>query len=193
LVLNSPQGVWAYNPRTGKEIWHCDRKGDQARFGEPIPVVNGDTLFAPSGRPGPMQAIRLGGTGDVTKTHLRWQVKRKGRDVSSQMVWADLLYSADRSGVLTVYDTKSGKIVYTGRLSANGKSLASPVAVRGKLLWLLDNGETVVVEPGRTPKIVGRNKLGDGSELDFGASPAIVDGKIYIRSQSYLYCIGAKQ
>jgi outer membrane protein assembly factor BamB len=193
LVLNSPQGVWAYNPRTGKEIWHCDRKGEQARFGEPIPVISGDTLFAPSGRPGPMQAIRLGGQGDVTQTHIRWQVKRKGRDVSSQMVWGDQLYAADRSGILTCYDVKDGKVLFTGRLSLNSKSLASPVAVRGKLLWVLDTGESVVLEPGRTLKVAGRNKLGDGVELDFMASPAIVDGKLFLRSQSHLYCIGAKK
>jgi hypothetical protein len=59
------------------------------------------------------------------------------------------------------------------------------------LLWLLDDGTTVVVEPGETPKVVARNKL-DGGKLDYGASPAVADGKLFIRSQTHLYCIGTK-
>jgi outer membrane protein assembly factor BamB len=193
LVLNSPQGVFAYNPRTGKEVWHCDRLGRNARFGEPLPVSNGDTLFVLSGRPGPIQAIRTGGSGDVSKTHLVWQTGRRGRDVSSPMLWNGLLYAVDRSAILTCYDSKTGKPLYSERLAHGAVSMASPVALRGKLLWVLDTGETVVIEPGRTLKVVGRNKLGDGNQLDFNASPAIVDGQIFLRSQSYLYCIGEKK
>jgi outer membrane protein assembly factor BamB len=194
LVLNSPNGVWAYNPRTGKEIWHCKRQGRDGHFGEPIPVSNGDTLFAPSGRPGPFQAIRLGGDGDVTRTHVVWQISRRGhRDVSSQILWDGLLYGADRMGMLTCYDSKNGKMLYNERITNNGRSLGSPVAVRGKLLFVLDNGETAVIEPGRKLKIAGRNKLGDGRRLDFNASPAIADGRLFLRSQSYLYCIGEKK
>jgi outer membrane protein assembly factor BamB len=193
LILNSPQGVWAYDPRTGKETWHCDRLGDKARFGEPIPVSNKDMLFVPSGRPGPMLAVRLGGKGDVSKTHVAWEIQRKGRDVSSQILWGDLLYAADRQGILTCYDCKSGKVHFNERLTANGQSLASPVAVRGKLIWVMDNGEAFVIEPGPKLRIVGRNRLGDGSKLDFGASPAVSDGCLFLRSQSVLYCIGEKK
>src|SRR5205807_9005354 len=122
---------------------------------------------APSGRPGPFQAIRMGGVGDVTSTHLLWQVSRKGhRDVASQILWGDYLYAADNKGMLTCFDPKTGKAVYDGvRLGA--KALASPVAVRGKLLFVLDDGVAVVIEPGPQFKLVGRNKLGDGGERDF--------------------------
>ena len=72
------------------------------------------------------------------------------------------------------------------------KSLASPIAARGKLLWLLDDGTTVVLEPGDELKEVRRNKL-QGATLDYGASPAVADGKLYIRSQTHLYCIGEKK
>ncbi len=194
LVLNSPQGVYGYDPRTGKEVWHCDRLGENARFGEPMSVSDQGTLFASSGRPGPMQAIRLGGTGDVSKTHVLWQGERKGRDVSSPILWAGRLYAADSKGaILTCYDARTGKPLDSVRLAPDGKSLASPVAVRGKLLFVLDRGETVVIEPGDKITIVGRNKLGDGSQLDFNASPAVAGGKLFLRSQSHLYCVGAKQ
>jgi outer membrane protein assembly factor BamB len=195
LVLNGPHGVWAYDPQTGKELWHCLRhKGEEtALFGEPLPVYSKDTLFAASGRPGPLQAIRRGASGDVTKTHILWEASRRGhRDVASPLFWDGLLYLADNKGLLTCYDPKSGKEIYNERLSNTGKALGSPVAVRGKLLFLLDDGVTVLVEPGPTFKIAGRNKLSGGS-LDFGASPAIVDGRLYLRSQTQLYCIGEKK
>jgi outer membrane protein assembly factor BamB len=195
LLLNGPSGVWAYDPHTGQEIWHCDRKGkkEQNKFGEPIPVVLGDTLFVPSGRPGPFQAIRMGGAGNVTKTHLLWEVQRKGRDCSSQIVWGAHVYAADNKGNLTCFDPKTGKIVYTERLAPDTKSLASPVAIRGKLVFLLDTGETVVVEPGAKFQVVQRNVLGSGTSLDFAASPAVANGRWYLRSQSHLYCVGDKK
>lgn len=190
LVLNGPLGVWGYDPRTGKERWHCDRKGESAHFGEPLPVSNGEMLFVLSGRPGPCQAIRLPGEGDVTRSHVVWSSVRKGhRDVSSPVLWQDRIYTADsRRGVLSCLDLKTGKELYTERLG--GKALSSPVAVRGKLLFLLDNGITVVLEPGETYREVRRNRLGEGVDLDFGASPAVADGRLFLRSQSYLYCIG---
>ena len=86
---------------------------------------------------------------------------------------------------------KTGKELFNERIGdGKGKSLASPIAVRGKLLFLLDNGTTVILEPEAKLKEVGRNKLGDGNPLEFGASPAVADGKLFLRSQTVLYCIG---
>ncbi len=194
LVLNGPLGVWGYDPHTGKELWRCTRSApnDQYRFGEPVPVSDGETLFILSGRPGPCQALRLPGSGDVTRSHVLWEKVRKGhRDVASPLAWEGRVYAADTKGALTCYDLREGKELYTERLG-NGKAVASPVAVRGKLLFLLDDGVTAVVEPGPTFKVVGRNRLGDGKPLDFLASPAVAAGRLFVRSQSHLYCIGAK-
>jgi outer membrane protein assembly factor BamB len=195
LVLNGPLGLWGYDPRTGKEQWHCSRTapGEQARFGEPMPVSDSGLLFASSGRPGPCQALRLPGDGDVTRSHLAWQGSRKGhRDVSSPILWDGRLYAADSQGRLSCYDWKTGAEVYTTRLGPN-KSLASPIAVRGKLLYVMDDGVTVVLEPGPEFKVLRRNRLGDGQALDFGASPAVADGRLFLRSQSHLYCVGEKR
>jgi outer membrane protein assembly factor BamB len=196
LVLNGPNAVVGYDPKTGAELWRCARSDprDQARFGEPLPVNDTEMLFVLSGRPGPCQALRLPDKGDVTKSHVLWQADRKNhRDVSSPILWDGLVYQADSKGVLTCLELKTGKVLYNEPLGArDSKSLSSPILLRGKLLFPLDNGTTVVVEPGRTFKVAGRNKL-DGETLDFGASPAVADGKLYLRSQSYLYCIGEKK
>ena len=191
LVLNGNQALIGYDPKTGKEMWRCMRTGDSARYGEPLPVNDAETMFVISGRPGPNHALRLPDKGDVTKTHVLWEGKRKARDVSSPILWEGLVYQADSQGNLTCWEMKTGKEVFATRIS-RGKSLGSPIVVRGKLLFLMDDGTTIVLEPGREMKIVGENKL-DGGPLDFGASPAVVDGKLYLRSQSYLYCIGEKR
>jgi outer membrane protein assembly factor BamB len=198
LVLNGPLGVWGYDPKTGKELWRCERSapGDQSRFGEPLPVDDGERIFISSGRPGPFQVIKMPGKGDVTSTNIVHSGVRRGhRDVSSPIVWQGNVYTVDSNGVLSCYDFKSGKELYSGRLltrGSTGRSLASPIAVRGKLLWLLDEGTTVVVNPGSKLDIVGRNKL-PGKGLDFGASPAVANGRLYLRSRSMLYCIGEKK
>lgn len=191
LVLNGPHGVWGYDPRTGKEVWHCERhKGmEQALFGEAMPVFDRDKLIILSGRPGPMMAVRLGGTGDVTKSHVLWDLVRKTqRDVGSPILWKDLLYIGDRTGYLFCHDAKTGEMLYKERVGSQSFS-ASPVAVRDRLLFLMEDGLTVVLEPGRTFKVAGRNQLPKG---DFRASPAIADGRLFLRSQSQLYCFGSK-
>jgi len=198
LMLNGPRGVWAYDPRSGKELWHCDRKvpgeweNSSARFGEPLPVSNHDMLFAESGRPGPFQAIRLGGVGDVSKSHLVWEVVRQGhRDVSSPILWQDLVYAVDSKGFLTCHEAKTGVVVYNVRIG--DRALASPLLIAGKLLFVLDDGTALVVQPGREFKVLHKNHLGEGKALDFAASPAVAAGRIYLRSQSALYCIGEKK
>ncbi len=194
LVLNGPRSVRGYDPRTGKERWRCERfdAKDQERFGEPLPVFNSEALFVLSGRPGPCQAIRLPANGDVTRTNVLWQKTRnKHRDVASPILVDGRIFVADSKGTLSGYDFKTGDQMFDNRIDTSvGKSLASPVLVRGKILWLLDNGVTVVQEPGPTFKVAARNKLGDGSAVDFGASPAIAGGRLFLRSQSHLYCIG---
>lgn len=193
LVLNGPHGVWAYDPKTGKEVWHCERhKGDEkALFGEAIPVFDQEKLIVLSGRPGPMIAVKLGGKGDVTKSHILWDVSRakSGRDVGSPLLYKGLVYVGDRQGNLWCHDAKTGDVLYRERVGAKCFS-ASPVVVQDRILFLMDDGVTYVLEPGKEFKQPAKNALGDGT--DFRASPVIVDGRLFLRSQANLYCVGAK-
>jgi hypothetical protein len=190
--------VWGYDPETGKERWRCRRTSpdEKEKFGEALPVDDGERMFVVSGRAGPFQIVKLPGEGDITKSHVVHTGQRRGhRDVSSPIVWQGRVYLIDNKGALTSYDLKTGKELYNESVSNRKKaplaSLASPIAIQGKLLWVMEEGTTLVVEPGARPRIVARNKL-PGEKLDFGASPAVVDGRLYLRSQSYLYCIGKK-
>jgi hypothetical protein len=194
LLLNGPRGVWAYDPKSGAELWHCERppEDEQSKFGEPMPVFTEDTLFALPGRQGTAQCLRLGGSGDLTKSGVLWTVIRKGsRDVASPILRDGLVYAADsNNGMLSCFDLKTGAMIYKEKQRLGATVTASPVAVRGKLLFVLESGDTVVLEPGREFKVAGRNKLTDGTQ--FRASPAIADGRLYLRSQTHLYCIREK-
>ena len=196
LVLNGPLGVWGYDPKSGKERWHVKRShpDEQGKFGEPVPVDDGKRIFIASGRKGPYQILKLPGEGDLTSTHILHAGQRPThRDVGSPIVWQGKVYCVDSAAHLSCYNFATGKEIYNGLIGKkSSKSLASPIAVRGKLLWVLDDGQTVVVEPGNKLKVVGKNKL-DGGSLDYGASPAVADGKLFIRSQTNLYCIGEKE
>jgi len=81
--------------------------------------------------------------------------------------------------------------VYNERVG--DRALASPVEIGGKLLFVLDNGMALVLQPGREFKVLHRNVLGYGKALDFAASPAVAGDRLYLRSQSRLYCIGERK
>jgi outer membrane protein assembly factor BamB len=193
LLLNGPEGLWGYDPATGKEQWRITRShpDDQHQFGEPLPVSDGQNMFILSGRTGPWQIVRMPDKGDCTKTHVLHTAIRGKRDVASPILVEGRAYCVDKGSQLTVFDIKSGKKTAQMDLKRGANSMASPIYVRGKLLWTLGDGTTVVVEPGDTPKIVARNRL-PGESLDYGASPAVVDGRLYIRSRNTLWCIGEK-
>ena len=119
------------------------------------------------------------------------------RDVVAALDAGDLsrrlphVYADGRFGSISAHDIKSGHQLYYEKPKViKGKGFyASPVLLNGKVLCLRQDGTTFAIEPGPKLKIVRENILSDGT--DFSASPAIADGKIFLRSQSHLYCIGA--
>ncbi|MEO7157919.1 MAG: PQQ-binding-like beta-propeller repeat protein [Vicinamibacterales bacterium] len=185
LVVSSQYRVAAYDPDSGKELWTV-----RGNTGEviPTPVVAHGLVFVSSGRAGPTIAIRPGGSGDVTGTHVAWSSPRGSPFVPSAIVVGDLLYLInDMQSILTVYDAASGKLVYQNRLGVairEGFS-ASPVHVDGRVFFTNDDGQTFVVEAGRTFKLLHVNELGEQTL----ASPALVDGTWYWRTANSLRAI----
>lgn len=185
LVVSSQYRVAAYDPNTGRELWTV--RGNTYEV-IPTPVVGHGLLFASSGRAGPTIAIRPGGTGDVTSTHVAWSSPRGSPFVPSGIVVGDLLYLInDMQGILTVYEAVTGKLVYQDRLGVARREgfSASPVHVNGKLFFTNDDGQTFVVEAGRAFKLLRTNELGEQTL----ASPALVDGTWYWRTASSLRAI----
>jgi outer membrane protein assembly factor BamB len=185
LVINSQRRVAAYDPQTGRELWTVRGMTFEVI---PTPVVGEGLVFASSGRAGPTYAIRPGGNGDVTATHVAWSTPKGSPFVPSGVVHNGLLYLInDMQSILTVYEAKTGTLVYQGRLGVAQREgfSASPVVVNGEVFFTNDDGETFVVKAGREFNLLHTNRLGERTL----ASPALVDGIWYWRTVSSLVAV----
>ncbi len=182
LIINSNPRIDAYNPATGQLLWYSD---DFCRVPVPMPVYADGVLYASRGyNSGPYMAIRPGGKGDVSKTHVAWRVSTGAPYVSSPLYYENLIYMATENGIAFCVDPKTGETVWKERVG--GVFSASPVAADGKVYLLNESGETLVLQAGRSLSLLHRNTLNDRCL----ASPAISEGRIFIRSDQYLYAIG---
>lgn len=182
LVVNSSAGVSGHDLANGQRLWHVDESN---RFPVPMPLAHGGTVFTSRGyRSSPYWAIRPGGRGDVTASHVAWRVSSGAPYISSLLHYDGLLYMMGDVGVLSVVDAASGDRVHQERLG--GVYTASPVAGDGKVYLVSEDGETIVLSAGRTPKVLARNRL-SARQL---ASPAISGGRLFIRSDDGLFAIG---
>lgn len=190
LVLNGEFGVRAYDPKDGKELWFC--KAFNGR-GAPVPDFANDVVYVVNGKPGDTYAVELGGLGDVTESKMKWHAKRQGgRDLPSPAVMGNYFLVASMSGVITCYDTKSGDILWSEKIKRKGLQFAASPLVANGLLYLqnVNGGDTVVIKPGGKLNVLAINSLGaDKSEI-FRATLAPIDGRLYARSHSVIYCIG---
>jgi outer membrane protein assembly factor BamB len=186
LIVSSEDEVTAYSPRTGQFLWKAVGNTFEVI---PTPTVGHGLVFCSSGRAGPTLAIRPGGKGDVTDTHVAWQTAKGSPFIPSTLVVGDQLYMVnDMMSVVTSYQARTGELVFQGRLGRPQKESfsASPVAVDGKVFFTNDSGETFVLRAGPELDILRVNRLG----APVLASPALVDGRWYWRTDRELICIG---
>jgi outer membrane protein assembly factor BamB len=188
LVVNGHEGVQAYDPATGRELWFC--KSFNGR-GEPTVTPAGDLLCVVNGLAGDFYSIRPGGNGDVTATHMAWHTPRKGgRDCPSPIVLGQFVIVCDMTGIATCYDAADGHIYWKERLS--GKFSGSPIVADGLVYLLNEAGTTMVIKPGPKLEIVAENVLSAGKDEIFRATPTPCDGQLFVRSTTMLYCIGKR-
>jgi outer membrane protein assembly factor BamB len=182
LVLNSSRGVEAFDPATGTPLWEVL---EDNRFPIPMPVQHQDVLYLSRGyRSSPYLAIRLGGKGNVTKSHVVWHTPTGAPYVSSLVYYDGLLYMASEMGIVNAIDPATGQSMWRERIG--GVFTASPVAGDGKIYLASETGETVVLRAGRTPTVISRNKL----NAHVVASPAISRGRLFLRGDDELIAIG---
>jgi outer membrane protein assembly factor BamB len=189
LIVSSQRKVYAYSPETGADLWTVSGNLYEVI---PTPVVGHGFVFAQSGRAGPTLAIRPGGTGDVTATHVAWTSPKGSPFVPSSLIHGDLLYQInDMQSILTVFQAKTGELVYQERLGIAAREgfSSSPVAVGNTLFFTNDEGQTFVVEAGPVFKLHHVNEFG----TRVLASPALVDGTWYWRTDKELLAIGRPQ
>ena len=186
VIVSSQSSVTAYDPDTGRELWVCDGNSFEVI---PTPVVGHGLVFAASGRVGPTLAIRPGGRGNVTRTHLAWTSPKGSPFVPSPILFGDQLYTVnDMASIVTSFEAATGKVLWQGRLGVAQREgfSASPVAVDGKIFFTNDQGETFVLRAGPAFELLRTNRIGEATL----ASPALVDGRWYIRTDRSLFAIG---
>ncbi len=134
-----------------------------------------------------MLAIRLGGSGDMTDKAIRWKYQRSVPQLPSPIVFNRVLYMVTDNGIVTTLNPETGEVIKQGRLTgAPGAVFASPIAADGNLFFTTEAGAVVVVAPGGDLAVKTVNNLNE----DTYATPALADGRIYVRTTQALYAFG---
>lgn len=185
LIASGAESVIAYEPATGKEIWRC-----KGTISHPIPsaVTGHDMVFFSAGSQQKHAfAVKLGGKGDLTETpYVVWQYEKGTAYVPSPIMYKDYLYLLTDKGLVTCIEGTTGKIMYEGgRVPVPATFTASPVAYEDKILLCSEDGDVFVLKAGPTHEILHTNSM----QEPIYASPAISQGRIFIRGEKNLYCI----
>lgn len=181
-IVNSSEGVAGHNPDTGERLWFFTEPNS---FPIPVAVPNGNLVYLNRGyRSSPYMAIRLGGRGDISTSHVLWRQPTSGPYVPSLVHYEGLLYMATDAGIVSAVDAATGQRVWQERIP--GVYMASPVAGDGKIYFVGETGDTLVLQAGRQPKVLGHNKLTGR----FAASPAIASGRLFLRADDRIIAIG---
>jgi outer membrane protein assembly factor BamB len=182
LLVNSSERIDAYDPVTGTLLWHA---GSRRQTPVPSAVHHGGRIYLSRGyRNSDYLAIRPGGRGDVTSTHVEWRAASGASYVPSILYYEGLVYVTNEIGVVACADAASGERVWQHRLG--GVFFASPVGGDGKVYLVSETGETYVLRAGRQAEVLARNDLGER----FLASPAIARGRLFLRSDRTLFAVG---
>jgi outer membrane protein assembly factor BamB len=187
LIQTFPQFTRAFDPKTGKALWHCDGLNELIYCS---PVHGNGILVSMGGFMGTSHAVKTGGNGDVTGARL-WQTERTKNRLGTAVVSGDHVYVLNtEGGFAECLELKTGKSLWLERVkgkAAKGDSWSSMVLVNGHILALNKSGETVVLKASPKFELVGVNPL-DGEMVN--SSHALSDGEIFIRTHKHLWCIG---
>ncbi len=184
LVTSGNEAIIAYDPATGKELWRTRGVESNAI---PNPVATGDMVIVSAGYPAKIaMALRLGASGEVKDSDVVWKFTKGTAYVPSPILYGEYLYLMSDRGIITCLNAKTGAVVYEGgRVPIPATFTASPVAFDNKILLTSEDGDTFIIKAGPKHEILGTNSLDE----PVYASPAIADGKIFIRGEKNLYCI----
>jgi outer membrane protein assembly factor BamB len=184
LLSSGADSIVSYNPRNGEEYWWFRYDGYS---NVPRPVVGKGLVFISSGYDRPeFYAVKVDGTGDVTESHLGWNMKKAAPLNPSPLLVGDELYLVSDNGIATCLDAVSGTQHWQERIGGNFS--ASPTLADGKIYLLDEEGKTTVIAPGKKYEVLATNSL-EGRTL---ATPAMVDQAIFLRTDTHLYRIEKK-
>ncbi|QEF97199.1 outer membrane biogenesis protein BamB [Stieleria maiorica] len=183
LVVSVKDKILAFDPATGDPLWNCDGIQDYVC---PSIVSQDGVVYVIGGRTSRAIAVRAGGRGDVTDTHRLWEAKAGANVVSPVIHQGHLYWVSDRNTIAYCVRLADGEVMYAERF--RGQPYASTLVGDGKLYVVTRNGGTYVLAAKPEFQQLAHNRLDDRST--FNASPIVAGGKLYLRSDKNLYCIG---
>jgi outer membrane protein assembly factor BamB len=181
VMAPGPDHFAAYDLASGKELWRVLAPGwsvvPQPTIGHGLVVYNHDYDHPE------LMAVKLGGSGDVTESHIVWRNKKRAPSTPSMLLVGDELYFVSDSGIASCINVTTGQSHWTERLEGNYS--ASPIYVNGRVLFLNETGLATWVQAGREFVVLGKNEV-PGRTL---ATPAFSQGAMYLRTDEHLYKI----
>jgi len=185
MISLGAKAAYSYDPFTGRELWRVEERGQHSASTRP--VVGQGMIFYPTGfSAGQLFAVRTGGEGLITDTHVVWKVTRGVSNKPSILLVDGLIYMIGDTGIASCIDAQTGEHVWQQRIG--GEYSASPLYADGRLWFFNEDGKTTVLKPGRVFERVGENHLDEGSL----ASTAIAGKAFYLRTRTDLYRIQEK-
>ena len=186
LVVSVKNQLLAFDPASGEKLWWCDSFKDYVC---PSVIAHDGVAYAIGARRSSALAVKAGGRGDVTESHRLWDIT-KGSNVSSPVYFDGYLYWAHHDrGIIYCVDAKTGQQQYEERLTPRpGRIFASPVVADGKIYFVSREQGVYVVAARPEFELLAHNEPLD--DAIFNGSPAVVAGKLLMRSDKFLYCIG---
>jgi outer membrane protein assembly factor BamB len=189
IVITGGDCVTGHDPATGKELWRANGLNpDNNPYYRIVasPVIFNDIIYAPT-RVRPLLALKAGGRGDITTSHLLWSTAN-GPDVPTPVTDGRHFYIVNDRGIMWCLDARTGAEIYGQQRIKPGTYSASPVLADDKIYVTNEDGLTTVVKAGPKFEVLAENALNDYCL----SSPAISDGQIFIRTTQHLYCIGKR-
>lgn len=192
LVTNATGFIRGYDPMTGRELW---RLGGSSNITAPTPIFTDDYIVVASGRRDekPIFVIRPGARGEITleanqasNDSVVWHKRGRGPYMPTPIIYGDRLYVIGNDGIFDAYALATGEEIYRQRIPHVGSGFsASPVAADGRIYLSSEDGDIFVVTAGEF-SLVSTNPMGE----PLMATPAIVDGTMYVRGQHHLFAVG---
>jgi outer membrane protein assembly factor BamB len=190
VILSGGDCVTAHDPRTGAEIWRAyGLNPTNMQFNRIVnsPVIGEGMVFAGS-RSNPYIAVRTGGRGDVSASHVAWTTPN-GPDVATPVTDGRYIYLIRENGAVFAHDVKSGAVVYGPQRLAPGTYSASPILADGKIYVTSEDGVTSVFRTGAKFELLAENQV-NGYCL---STIAVSDGQLFLRTDKFLYCVGSRR
>jgi outer membrane protein assembly factor BamB len=190
LISNGSQLAMAYEPETGREIWRVfygdDSTVSMPLFWNGMVYVNSGWMLPKDGTPfyARLLAVDPTGTGDITKTHVPWEVRVDVPQISTPVIVDSLIYMVHEKGMLTCLNARTGAVVWKEKLKDQFN--ASALYASGNIYLFSQKAKTYVAKPGLSYQLVAENQL-DGM---LKATPAIVRDNLIVRTDKFLYRIG---